>query len=262
MRLIWILAAGAALAATTAPQTEQQWRAQYEASLKAPDGWLSVAALIWLHDGSNTVDLPADASQKSVELRLDHGKVIYQGRPLKTDAVDNPDQLHFGPVIATIIDRVGKLGVRVRDPNAETRRGFTGCKWFPASAAWRIQAKWVAYEKPKTIRIVNILGMTDEEPSPGYAEFTLQGKTMRLEPVLDDGDLFFIFKDATSGHTTYGAGRFLYASKPKGNTVELDFNEAHNPPCAFTAFATCPLPPRQNILTAAIEAGEKNYGGH
>ena len=104
--------------------------------------------------------------------------------------------------------------------------------------------------------------MTDHEPSPGYAEFTLQGKTMRLEPVLEDGELFFMFKDATSSKTTYGAGRFLYADLPKGNTVELDFNKAHNPPCAFTAFATCPLPPKQNILTASIEAGEKRYRSH
>jgi uncharacterized protein len=256
------LAAGVALAATSAPENYAQWRAQYEAGLKAPDGWLSVAGLSWLQEGANTVELPADASQKSVALRVDHGKVVYQGHALKTDDADRPDVLKFGDVALTIIDRNGKLGVRIRDPHAETRRSFTGCKWFPASAAWRIEAKWVAYAKPKTIAITNILGMTDQEPSPGYAEFTLRGKTMRLEPVIDDGELFFIFKDATSTTTTYGAGRFLYAKMPKGNTVELDFNKAHNPPCAFTAFATCPLPPRQNILTASIEAGEKKYGSH
>ena len=262
MRLFLILAAGVALAAATAPETEQQWRAQYEANLKAPDGWLSVAGLSWLHEGSNTVELPGDASQKTLALRVDHGKVTYQGRQLKTDATEHPDELRFGDVTATIIDRVGKVGVRIRDPHAETRRTFTGCSWFPASPSWRVEARWIAYPKPKTIAITNILGMTDQEPSPGYAEFTLQGKTMRLEPVLDDGELFFMFKDATSAHTTYGAGRFLYAKIPKGNTVELDFNKAHNPPCAFTAFATCPLPPKQNILTASIEAGEKRYGSH
>ncbi len=276
MRLVLILAAGAALAATAAPETEQQWRAQYEASLKAPNGWLSVAGLSWLQEGANTVELPGDASQKTVALRLDRGKVTYQGRLLKTDDADRPDVLKFGDVSLTIIERDGttaqaegsvvrdqkKFGVRIRDPHAETRRDFKGCTWFPADPAWRIQAKWVAYPKPKTIAITNILGMTDQEPSPGYAEFTLQGKTMRLEPVIDDGELFFMFKDATSAKTTYGAGRFLYANLPKGNTVELDFNRAHNPPCAFTAFATCPLPPKQNILTAAIEAGEKRYGGH
>lgn len=261
MRLALILAAGIALAAT-APQTEQQWRDKREASLKAPNGWLSVVGLTWLNEGANTVELPADASQKNVALRLDRGKVTYQNRPLKTDDADQPDVLKFGPVSVTIIQRLNQFGVRIRDENAETRRDFTGCRWFPASSAWRIEAKWIAYPKPRQIRIANILGMSDEEPSPGYAEFTLQGKAMHLEPIIDDGELFFIFKDATSGHTTYGAGRFLGAPIPKGNTVELDFNRAYNPPCAFTAFATCPLPPRQNILTAAIEAGEKNYGNH
>jgi hypothetical protein len=162
----------------------------------------------------------------------------------------------------TIIERGGKTGVRLRDPNAETRRDFTGCKWFAADPAWRVHAKWVAYAKPKKIAITNILGMTDREDSPGYAEFSVKGQTMRLEPVSEDGGLAFIFKDATSGKTTYGAGRFLDTDLPKSGELELDFNKAYNPPCAFTAFATCPLPPKQNVLTAAIEAGEKKYGKH
>ena len=276
MKLALLLAAGVALAAATGPEDYSQWRARYEAELKAPDGWLSVAGLSWLQEGANTVELPADASQKTFALRLDHGKVTYQGRQLKTDTADHPDELRFGDVMVTIIERDGKsaqaegsvvreqkkFGARIRDPHAETRRDFKGCTWFPADPAWRIRAKWTAWPKPKTIAITNILGMTDQEPSPGYAEFTLQGKTMRLEPVLEDDELFFMFKDATSAKSTYGAGRFLYAKLPKGDTVELDFNKAHNPPCAFTAFATCPLPPRQNVLTTAIEAGEKRYGGH
>jgi uncharacterized protein (DUF1684 family) len=236
-----------------------EWRANYEASLKAPNGWLSVAGLSWLHEGVNTVDLP---SQKPIVLRLANGKAFFENRQLKSDITDHPDVLKFGDISLTIIERGGKTGVRLRDPNAETRREFTGCKWFPASEAWRIHARWIPYPKPRTIAITNILGMTDQEPAPGYAEFTLQGKKLTLEPVLDDGELFFMFKDATSAHTTYGAGRFLYAALPKGNEVELDFNKAHNPPCAFTAFATCPLPPKQNILSAAIEAGEKSYGTH
>jgi uncharacterized protein (DUF1684 family) len=156
-----------------------------------------------------------------------------------------------------------RTGIRMRDPNAVTRRNFTGCKWFPASEKWRIRAKWIAYPTPKKIRITNILGMTDEEPSPGYAEFAVNGQTVRLEPVADDtGALSFMFKDATSGKTTYAQGRFLDTDKPKDGYVTLDFNQAYNPPCAFIAFATCPLPPRQNTLTVAIEAGEKNYGKH
>jgi len=235
-----------------------EWRANYEASLKAPDGWLSVAGLFWLHEGANTVELP----RQKITLTLAAGKVTYEKRELKSDATEHPDVLKFGDVSLTIIERGSKPGVRLRDPNAETRREFTGCKWFPASDAWRVHARWVAYPKPKTIAITNILGMTDQEPSTGYAEFTLQGKKMTLEPVLEGDELFFMFKDATSAKTTYGAGRFLYAALPKGDAVELDFNKATNPPCAFTAFATCPLPPKQNILPAAIEAGEKSYGIH
>jgi uncharacterized protein (DUF1684 family) len=97
---------------------------------------------------------------------------------------------------------------------------------------------------------------------PGVAEFAINGKTVRLEPLLEDGELFFMFKDATTGKSTYAAGRFLYAALAKNGGVELDFNRAHNPPCAFTAFATCPLPPRQNTLPVAVEAGEKKYGAH
>jgi hypothetical protein len=104
--------------------------------------------------------------------------------------------------------------------------------------------------------------MTDEEPAPGYAEFTIDGKTLRLYPVEEGGDLSFMFKDATSGNTTYPPGRFLDTDPPKNGVIVLDFNQAYNPPCAFTAFATCPLPPKQNTLPIPVEAGEKKYAGH
>src|SRR5579872_3392941 len=269
-RPAFLLVAATALLATPYLDETAKWRTDYESHLKAPNGWLSVAGLFWLHTGDNDlgsdpqsdVVLPPGSPKQAGVMKFKDGKVMYQGRQLKSDESGKPDVIKIGDVSMTIIERGGKTGVRLRDPNAQTRRDFTGCKWFPADPAWRIQAKWVPYPQPKKIAITNILGMTDEEPSPGYAEFTLQGKTLRLEPVIDDGELFFMFKDATSATTTYGAGRFLYASMPKGNTVELDFNKAHNPPCAFTAFATCPLPPKQNILSAAIEAGEKSYGHH
>lgn len=261
-RLLWavvVVPVGILLAASAPAENYAKWRADYEASLKAPDGWLSVSGLYWLHEGVNTVLLPA----KPIELRLNgSGKVTFDKRELQSDASPHPDVLKIGDVSVTIIERGGKVGVRLRDPNADTRRNFTGCKWFPANPAWLIHAKWVAYPKPKMIAITNILGMVDREPSPGYAEFTLAGKAMRLEPVVEDNELFFMFKDATSGRTTYGAGRFLYTEMPRRGAVDLDFNKATNPPCAFTAFATCPLPPRQNILPEAIEAGEKSYGTH
>jgi uncharacterized protein (DUF1684 family) len=285
MRLTILFAAGTLLAATAGtPYADEtaKWRAGYETSLKAPDGWLSVAGLFWLHEGENAIGsdpqsdvlLPTGGPKRAGVLHLTGGKVTFQNRAfqnraLKSDVTPHPDVVKIGDVSLTIVERGGKTGVRMRDPNAQTRREFTGCKWFPADAAWRIDARWVAYPRPKKIAITNILGMTDEEASPGYAEFTIQGKapsgtakTVRLEPVEEDGGLFFIFKDATSGKTTYGAGRFLDSGMPKAGVVELDFNKAYNPPCAFTAFATCPLPPRQNVLAAAIEAGEKSYGKH
>jgi uncharacterized protein (DUF1684 family) len=270
MRVAIILAAGVLLAATGDRSDIAKWRADYEAALKSPKGWLSVAGLFWLHEGANAIGsdpqsdvvLPPGAPKSAGVLRLEGGKVTYQNRQLKSDTTEHPDAVEIGDVSLTVIERGGKTGVRLRDPNAETRLDFTGCQWFPADPAWRINAKWVAYPQPKKISITNILGMTDEEPSPGYVEFALKGKTLRLEPVIEDGELFFMFKDATAGKATYGAGRFLYAAMPKGAEVELDFNKAHNPPCAFTAFATCPLPPKQNLLPVAIEAGEKNYEKH
>jgi uncharacterized protein (DUF1684 family) len=263
-----ILAASAVLLAAT--DDLAKWRADYEASLKAPEGWLSVAGLFWLHAGDNLVGsdpqsdvvLPAGTPKRAGVLRFADGKVTFQNKQLKSDAAGKPDVVKIGDVVMTIIERGGKTGVRLRDPNAQTRREFTGCKWFTADPAWHVRAKWVSYPNPKKIAITNILGMTDQEDSPGYVEFTVKGQTMRLDPVSEDGGLFFIFKDATSGKTTYGAGRFLDADMPKSGVVEMDFNKAYNPPCAFTAFATCPLPPKRNVLTPAIEAGEKKYGKH
>jgi uncharacterized protein (DUF1684 family) len=295
MRFALLLVTGSLLATAGGVSWTDEtttWRARREASLKAPNGWLSVAGLFWLHEGANIVGsdaksdvvLPPGSLPKGADpvraavLRVAAGKVtlepdpraglLLNGRPasktiLVTDIADKPDLLQLGQITLTIIDRNGKPGIRLRDPNAETRRNFTGLNWYPADPAWRIKAKWVAYPEPHKIRITNILGVTDEEPAPGYAEFTVRGSTVRLEPVLDDdGSLFFMFKDGTSGRTTYAAGRFLGDVRPKDGFVELDFNKATNPPCVYTAYATCPLPPKQNALTVAIEAGEKKYGNH
>lgn len=269
-----ILLTGALFAASYRSETEK-WRADYEAALRAPDSWLTVAGLFWLHAGANIVGsdaqsdvvLPAGTPPRAGILDLHAGAVTFKpimgaAAILKPDDPGPPDVVHIGSVALTIIRRGDKTGVRLRDPNAPARLHFAGCHWFPIDEAWRVKAKWVAYPTPKKIAITNILAMTDREPSPGYAEFTLRGQTLRLEPVTEEDHLFFILKDLTAGKTTYAAGRFLYAAMPKDGTVELDFNKAENPPCAFTAFATCPLPPKQNWLPVAIEAGEKKYGNH
>jgi uncharacterized protein len=277
-----------AFAAASVPfaKLEADFRTQREQSLTKPDGWLAVAGLFWLHDGAMTlgsdpqsdVVLPASAPRRAGVLRMQSGVVTFEpaagvgilidGKPamkmaLKPDTDPHTDVLQAGKIMLTIIKRVDRTGVRMRDPDAATRTSFTGCKWFPAREAWRINAKWVPYATPKKIKITNILGMTDDEPSPGYAEFTIQGKTLRLEPVADDdGSLSFMFRDQTSGNTTYAPGRFLDTDQPQGGHVVLDFNQAYNPPCAFTAYATCPLPPKQNTLPIAVDAGEMKYGKH
>jgi uncharacterized protein (DUF1684 family) len=288
MRLALVLAAGSLFAATVSTSYLAElakWRTEREASLKKPDGWLSVSGLFWLHEGANMVGsdpkadvvTPAGTPERAGLLRFAGGKTIFEPQTgagaligdkparrmeLKADVTNHPDVIKIGDVTLTLIVRGPKTGVRMRDPNADTRRNFTGNVWYPADPAWRVVAKWVKYSQPKQIRITNILGMTDDEPSPGYAEFAVKGKMLRLEPVLEDGGLSFYFKDTTSGRTTYPPGRFLDADVPRGSEIVLDFNEAYNPPCAFTAYATCPLPPKQNVLAAPIEAGEKNYGHH
>ena len=282
MKLHWtplLLAGGLAAATTGSSYTGQiaDWRSRHEAGLRGPNGWLSVAGLFWLHEGPNVLGsdphsdavLPETAPQRAGILNFHEGKVRFEpadatfaGKrgPLRMDVDGRPDVIEIAGVSLTIIRRGERTGVRMRDPNAATRRNFAGLKWFPTDGAWRITARWTAYPEPRTIAITNVLGMTDQEPAPGYAEFTVRGQKLRLEPVLEDKQLFFIFKDHTSGRSTYGAGRFLYADLPKDGDVTLDFNKAENPPCAFTAFATCPLPPKQNAMAAAIEAGEMNFG--
>jgi uncharacterized protein (DUF1684 family) len=284
MRLASLLGAGVvaagvvALAAAPAPDYLtgiQQWRADREAKLKTPDGWLSVAGLFWLRDGESVVGseplsdvvLREGLPKRAGVLRVQAGTVTFEPANgpksiLKADVPGPPDVVRIGSVAMTMIKRGDRIGARLKDPDTATRLEFTGCKWFPAAKRWKVQAKWVPYPAPKTIKILNVLGMTLEEPAPGYAEFTLAGKQLRLEPIIEDDHLFFILKDSTAGKTTYGAGRYLYAAMPKGGLVELDFNKTENPPCAFTAFATCPLSPKQNILPIAIPAGEMKYGKH
>ena len=157
-----------------------------------------------------------------------------------------------------------RYALRIKDSRAPTRTVFHGLKWYPPNAMYRVHAKWVPYSPPKILEIPTILGTVSKLPAPGAAEFTIDGKTVfRLEPVLEEPDskeLFFIMRDTTSKTSTYGAGRFLYTELPdhgltQPGAVELDFNRLINPPCAFTAYATCPLPPPQNRLLVAIPAG-------
>jgi uncharacterized protein (DUF1684 family) len=261
------------MAALTFRQGVEQWRADYEAGLKAPDGWLAVAGLFWLHEGDNIVGsdpqsdivLPAGSPKRAGVFNLKAGVATWvaAGTPGKVLKSDSSEEIKIGAISLGIIARGGKTGVRMRDPNSEAVRTFKGCLWYPIDEKWHVFAKWTPYPQPKKIPITNILGMIELNDAPGYAEFTLLGQKIRLEPVIEKKQLFFMFKDKTTGTSTYGAGRFLYASgPPKDGKVELDFNIARNPPCVYTAYATCPLPPKQNTMPIALEAGEKINGHH
>ena len=169
--------------------------------------------------------------------------------------------LELGRLSLHVIERGGRLGIRLKDRESPLRKAFTGLSWFPIDERYRVVARFVPYDPPKALKVPNVLGNVTPMPSPGRAEFTIDGKAVQLDGVLEEPDateLFFIFRDQTSGHETYGAGRFLYADLPKDGKLVLDFNKAYNPPCAFTPYATCPLPPPQNRLPVRIEAGRRS----
>jgi len=267
--LLWIAAAGIALAAVSSYQAEiAEWRKGREERLKAEGGWLSLAGLFWLHDGANRfgrdpvndiilTDGPATAG--AFELRDGKVTVTLDG---KTRALqpDSTDVAKVGRLNLFVIKRGDRYGIRVKDPDSEYRRNYHGIQIFPVQESYRVTAKWV--EQPREIPILNIIGMTEQSPNPGYAVFHLAGKELRLYPIIEEPgakELFYIFRDLTTGKETYPAGRFFYSDMPKDGKVVLDFNKAYNPPCAFTPYATCPLPPKENHLPVRIEAGEKTY---
>jgi uncharacterized protein (DUF1684 family) len=256
-----------------------QWRAEHQRKLAAEDGWLTVVGLDWLKEGENRVGAspssevplpPGSAPQRVATISLRAGKVVLHpsrdialtlnGKPAtETTLREDVDILAINHLKFFLIRRGDKAGIRLKDNDSATRKHFQGLSWYPVDPAWRIQAKYTAWDKPHSVVFHNTIGQEESEPSPGYVTFQKDGREFRLEPTLDDGELFFVLRDQTSGKTTYGASRFLYAERPKDGMVWLDFNKAENPPCAFTAYATCPLPPAQNRLALAINAGEKNY---
>lgn len=266
----------------------QRWRSQREERLKADGGWLTVTGLFWLHEGANPFGsaaanelvLPASAPARAGVFELRQGKVTVRmlpsmharvgGQPvtvreLKSDTAGSPDVITMGRLTMHVIQRGQRFGVRLKDLDAAARREFRGLGWYPVDESYRVTARFVPYAPPRPLSVPNVLGEIEEMRSPGYAVFNLQGKEVRLEPVLESAgatELFFIFRDLTAGKETYPAGRFLYAALPRDGTVVLDFNKAYNPPCAFTRFATCPLPPKGNRMEIRLEAGEKDYGQH
>jgi hypothetical protein len=267
-----LLAAAAVFAASTYPAEIARWHTEREAALKADDGWLSLAGLFWLHEGANPfgadptgeIVLPDGPAHAGV-FHLLQGKVTVTAdgstRELHPDSSSPADIFNLGRLRMLAIKRSGKYGIRLKDPESPARREFKGIQSFPANESYRVTAQWVP--QPHKIPILNVLGQTDDSDCPGYAVFRLHSREFKLYPIIEEPgatELFYIFRDQTSAQETYGAGRFFYSSMPKDGHVVLDFNKAYNPPCAFTPFATCPLPPPENRLPIRIEAGEKRYG--
>ncbi|MFY2764498.1 DUF1684 domain-containing protein [Arenimonas sp. MALMAid1274] len=261
------------------------WRDERLARLTRPDGWLSLVGLHWITPGATYVGSAQDNGTRlaigpaqlgmltlgkdgSVRLRAAaDAEVTIDGQPaqgevpLVVDSQGTPTVVGFnkGDASFVVIERGGRYGLRVRNAMARTRTQFPGLDYFDIDPEFRITARFEAHPAGKTLDIVNMLGMVEPMANPGRLLFEKDGKAYALEAVDEgDGQLFLIFADRTSGHATYAASRFLYAAPAgKDGTTELDFNKAYNPPCAFTAFSTCPMPPPENRLDLAVTAGEK-----
>lgn len=256
----------------------EQWQAGRLKRLTKEDGWLTLIGLFWLNEGNNVISLPKKNTPpvrlvragETVTLKPDPsmtigGKPIAGPTVLQNDAAESgPTIVQMGPIRFNVIKRGERLGLRVKDAEAETRTHFQGLDYFPIDAKYRVEARFEPYNPRKEIPIDDVTGMRSINISPGALVFTLDGKEYRIDPVLEEGsdELFIIFRDATSKDETYQAGRYLYAPMPKNGKTVIDFNKAYNPPCTFTPYATCPLPPLQNRLPIRIEAGEKRYAGH
>jgi len=257
------------------------WQKNRAERLLAEDGWLSLVGLHWLNEGENALDIPHEGDAPPGKLVMESGVVTLDpSAPMTIDGKsvtapvillddsqnDGPTVVKAGTVRFQVIKRGLRYALRVKDANAETRTHFQGLEYFPTDPKWRVEARFEPYNPMKKIPIVDVTGRTEDSDSPGALVFTVDGKEYRIDPVLEEGsdELFIIFRDATSKDATYPSGRYLYAKKPGvDGKVIVDFNKAYNPPCSFTPYATCPLPPVQNRLPLRIEAGEKKYaGGH
>lgn len=263
-------------------QQVDAYRQQREREIIAPTGWAALVGLHWLAPGVQTIGAApgsdvlltgpsASASlgilavtNETATLTASQGIQFRQGTQVVTTVelrVPNTakDHVVVGGMTLTMIRRGDRLALRVWDAKAPALLSLRGLEWLPVDPAWRVQGRFEAHPAGRTMKILNVLDELIEMPNPGIVTFRVGGQEYRLEALLESPDateLFFLFRDGTSGTTTYGAGRYLYAPLPAEGRVILDFNKAKNPPCTFTDFATCPLPPKGNILSLAVNAGE------
>ncbi len=265
----------------------ERFRAERLERLKAAEGWLRLAGRFWLATGENRIGsdpafeivLPARAPRRVGTLRVTGEKLLlaiepgvdatFRGEPvgemvLLSDGEGKraPDKIHVGDFTFWVIERSGRLALRLFDQQADTLKGFRGLDHFPTDPRYRVTARFVPYGQPRVIPFTTVIQTTVDASIPGEVHFELDGQALSLLPIAEPGEeeFFFVFADKTSGNETYGGGRFLYAGPPgPDGRFELDFNKATNPPCAFTRFATCPIPRRENRLAVEVRAGEKRY---
>jgi uncharacterized protein len=261
-------------------QSVEQWRNNHLAKVTSDDGDLTYAALLWLREGINSfgsapgndVVLPSPVPPKAGSIDVRRGKFTVHVNPdvpitmggksirtaeLKPDDLDS--RMFLGDLTFYIHQAGERFALRMKDKHSKLRQEFTGLRWFPIDPDWRVTAQFVPYPSPREVPIEGILGDRSTLPMAGYVTFDLHGSHYKLEGLQDnDGRLFFIFNDLTRNTDTYQV-RFLFSTPPANGTVQLDFNEAYNPPCAFNPYTTCPLPTPGNRLQVEIRAGEKRY---
>jgi uncharacterized protein (DUF1684 family) len=266
-------------------QEIKDWHNKRIDNLKKENGWLNLAGLFWLNEGvnkfgsdkTNDIIFPEGKApafigtltlkdsivtlrvSKSIEVKSE-GKIVTTA-DLKND-IQGATILEYGSLRWFVIKRGNKYGIRLRDLENLLVKSFKGIETYPINSNWRFEAELEKYDPPKKIEITNILGMVEENNSPGALVFTKDGKQFKLDALVEDDQYFIIFADKTSGDETYGAGRFIYVNKNDSTgKIILDFNKAFNPPYVFTKYATCPLPPKQNHLKLKVTAGELMFKG-
>lgn len=281
-----VLLPASAVAGDAYVDAVRQARVERVHQLQHMDGYLSLTASGWLEPGDNTVGSAADndlqvpgAPAHLGVLRLSDGRVrlhllardgirvdgqadVPGDIALHTQGTEGrqqPTRVRFGSSYLYVIENGNQRGLRVKDNAAPLRTHFPGFDYFPIDPSWRIEAKWVPFDPPGSLKLAYATGTVQDTPIPGKAVFRRDGRTFELQPVAEDGKLFFIFSDRTAGRLTYGGARFLYADAPKDGKVVLDFNLAENPPCAITPHVVCPLAPPENRLKLPVTAGELKF---
>ena len=262
----------------------QQWHQKRIERLKKDTGWLNLVGLYWLKEGENTfgssekndINFPDNSPSKIGTIILKDSSLTFKSADgvdvlnndvkvtvleLKDDLTGTRTTLATGSLRWYIIKRGERYGIRLRDVESPILKEFKDIDIYPINEDWRIEATFIPYDPPKQILIPNILGTVEEDNSPGALSFTQDGRNYKLDAIESRSGFFIIFADETSGKETYGAGRFLYTDEPDSNNIViLDFNISYNPPCVFTKYATCPLPPKQNYLHLKMTAGAKMWG--